>query len=145
MNPIKCYVINKSKLKVLKNKIEIYQNDYYCVGPEVCNNKLKVLKSEYKKLKELVGSFDNIYNELSEGEKNYINDRYFKGVRVKEIEEYYYNNIEKISLISPYKTGYNKKPTLNTIHMYLWQLNVKILNKFSVLSETTSRPKVWSI
>lgn len=131
MNVITRYKSCVCQNKILINQMEIYQNDYYNMGTELCTKKLEEIQTLYDKNNKFINNYELAYNTLSDEEKFYINERYGKHKSQKEIAMFYLENPSRIISISPYKEIYNKKFKLESIRHYLSDFNKQILQKIN--------------
>lgn len=129
MNIVTQYRSCVCKNKILTNEMEIYQNDYYNIGKEKCSDKLKEIQTLYDKNMKFINEYEVVYNNLSDEEKFYINERYGEHKSQKELAIFYLENPSRIANISPYEEKYNEKFKLESIRHYLSDFNKKILNK----------------
>lgn len=129
MNIVEQYKFNKTRLKILKNDMELYKNNYLNLDKKKCIEMINKLNLEINILTEFNTRFINVHNLLNEYEKFFVEERYFKNKSLKELIYFYLENQDLIPTISPYKNQFNKQKSLKTIDVYLCKFNKNILLK----------------
>lgn len=126
------YKVSKYELKIIERNMEIYKNNYYNLEEKTCIKMIKELQEQRNKIVEFMNQYEVIFEELSECEKVYIEERYYKQKKVYELKEYfqdYCKEILEVIIKSRKKLhGVSRDYPYNLLH-----INEVILNKFSVL------------
>ncbi|KEZ84884.1 hypothetical protein IO99_17940 [Clostridium sulfidigenes] len=129
MNIVEEYKLNKTRLKIFKNNIELYKNNYLNLDEDKCIKMINNLNLEINTLTEFNTKFINAHGLLNEYEKFFIEERYFKNKLLKEITNFYLENQDLIHTISPNIKHHVGLKSLKTIEGYLIAFNKKILSK----------------
>ena len=129
MNIIEQYIFNKTRIKIIKNYIEIYENNYLNLDKKENLKFMNKLSAELNNLIEFNKKYDIVYNSLNETEKFFIEERYFKNRSLKEISYFYSKNQELVSTISLHNSELKKVKSSTTLHVYLCKFNRNILVK----------------
>lgn len=129
MNIIEQYKFNKTRIKIIKNDFEIYENNYLILDEKENIKFINKLTIELNNLTEFNRKFDIVYNSLNETEKFFIGERYFKNKSLDDMVYFYLKNQNLIPTISPYKQHTNKPKSYKTIESYLIKFNKKVFSK----------------
>ncbi|MBS5986575.1 hypothetical protein [Clostridium sp.] len=129
MNIIEQYKFNKTRIKIIKNDFEIYENNYLILDEKENIKFINKLTIELNNLSEFNRKFDIVYNSLNETEKFFIGERYFKNKSLDDMVYFYLKNQNLIPTISPYKQHTNKPKSYKTIESYLIKFNKKLFSK----------------
>lgn len=129
MNVIEQYKFNKTRIKVIKNDLEIYENNYLNLDERENIKIINSLTIELNELTEFNRKFDIIYNSLNETEIFFIEELYFKNKSYSDIINFFLENQNLILNISPYKKEFSKPKSYKTIEIYLVKFNKNILLK----------------
>ncbi|MDB2123849.1 hypothetical protein [Clostridium paraputrificum] len=129
MNIIEQYKFNKTRIKIIKNDFEIYENNYLNLDEKENIKIINKLTIELDNLTEFNQKFDTVYNSLNETEKFFIQERYFKNKSYQDIVYFFLENQNLIPAISPYRKHINKPKSYNSIEHYLFKFNTKIFSK----------------
>lgn len=129
MNIIEQYKFNKTRIKIIKNDFEIYENNYLNFDEKENIKIINKLTIELDNLTEFNKKFDTVYNSLNETEKFFIGERYFKNKSLDDMVYFYLKNQNLIPTISPYKQHTNKPKSYKTIESYLIKFNKKVFSK----------------
>ncbi|WP_370835551.1 hypothetical protein [Clostridium tertium] len=129
MNVIEQYKFNKTRIKVIKNDLEIYENNYLNLDERENIKIINSLTIELNELTEFNRKFDIVYNSLNETEIFFIEELYFKNKPYPDIINFFLENQNLVLNISPYKKEFSKPKSYNSIKRYLILFNKNLLLK----------------
>ena len=125
---------NELMINKLTLDLEIYENDLYNVGEDVCNEKIRLINNEITEIKTLIKKYKFNYGKLNDEEK-FIIGKIQKGITLIEIAHYYYDNQEQIINIKSYKKMWDKKIKIDTIKRHLYEFTKNIIKKLEMSIE----------
>ncbi|NLK23558.1 MAG: hypothetical protein GX309_06165 [Clostridiales bacterium] len=125
---------NELMINKLTLDLEIYENDLYNLGEDVCNEKIRLINNEITEIKTLIKKYKFNYGKLNDEEK-FIIGKIQKGITLIEIAHYYYDNQEQIINIKSYKKMWDKKIKIDTIKRHLYEFTKNIIKKLEMSIE----------
>ena len=125
---------NELMINKLTLDLEIYENDLYNLGKDVCNEKIRLINNEITEIKTLIKKYKFNYGKLNDEEK-FIIGKIQKGITLIEIAHYYYDNQEQIINIKSYKKMWDKKIKIDTIKRHLYEFTKNIIKKLEMSIE----------
>lgn len=132
------YIDKQKNNELMINKLildlEIYENDLYNLGEDVCNEKIRLINNEITEIKALIKKYKFNYGKLNDEEK-FIIGKIQKGITLIEIAHYYYDNQEQIINIKSYKKMWDKKIKIDTIKRHLYEFTKNIIKKLEMSIE----------
>lgn len=131
------YKASKSELKIIERDLEIYKNNYKNLEEEYCTNMINKLQEKRDHINKFISKYDAIYEKLSECEKIYIVERYYKQKNVYELEEYFKTYCKDIVDVLIENRKYLDNDCRYPFN--LLYINAVIVNKFSVLDKYASK------
>ena len=125
---------NELMINKLTLDLEMYENDLYNLGEDVCNEKIRLINNEITEIKTLIKKYKFNYGKLNDEEK-FIIGKIQKGITLIEIAHYYYDNQEQIINIKSYKKMWDKKIKIDTIKRHLYEFTKNIIKKLEMSIE----------
>lgn len=125
---------NELMINKLTLDLEIYENDLYNLGEDVCNEKIRLINNEITEIKTLIKKYKFNYGKLNDEEK-FIIGKIQKGITLIEIAHYYYDNQEQIINIKSYKKMWDKEIKIDTIKRHLYEFTKNIIKKLEMSIE----------